>query len=274
MEDRMQDRLGPIPFAAMSAAQQVAAQVVIDGPRGGLYGPFVPLIRSPELMSAAQQMGEYLRYRSAIGTRLTGGDSGDGAPLEPAGGVGDPRADRARLRHRGGGVAAIAARQRPAAGVLLADEALVYDFCVQLHQQRRVDDATYAAALAAFGEQGVVDLMGINGYTFLAMVMNAAQTATPASAAAPLPSDAARCSVEASYGQDRRCRRRCGRCCAPGLGLAAACGHADQAQAAQQHAVGGRLGNGGDGQGVAAAARYSLRAKVPSLNVALFSLPV
>jgi hypothetical protein len=49
----------------------VAAQVVIDGPRGGLYGPFVPLIRSPELMSAAQQMGEYLRYRSAIGTRLT-----------------------------------------------------------------------------------------------------------------------------------------------------------------------------------------------------------
>jgi 4-carboxymuconolactone decarboxylase len=136
MEDRMQDRLGPIPFAAMSAAQQVAAQVVIDGPRGGLYGPFVPLIRSPELMSAAQQMGEYLRYRSAIGTRLTGGDSGDGAPLEPAGGVGDPRADRARLRHRGGGVAAIAARQRPAAGVLLADEALVYDFCVQLHQQR------------------------------------------------------------------------------------------------------------------------------------------
>jgi hypothetical protein len=47
------------------------AQAVIDGPRGALYGPFVPLIRSPELMTAAQRMGEYLRYRSAIGTRLT-----------------------------------------------------------------------------------------------------------------------------------------------------------------------------------------------------------
>jgi 4-carboxymuconolactone decarboxylase len=66
------------------------------------------------------------------------------------------------------------------------DEALVYDFCIQLHQQQRVDDATYAAALAAFGEHGVVDLMGINGYyTFLAMVMNAAQTAVPPSPAAP-----------------------------------------------------------------------------------------
>jgi len=67
----MEDRLGALPFAAMSAAQQVAAQAVIDGPRGALYGPFVPLIRSPELMTAAQRMGEYLRYRSAIGTRLT-----------------------------------------------------------------------------------------------------------------------------------------------------------------------------------------------------------
>lgn len=46
----MEDRLGPLPFAAMSAAQQVAAQAVIDGPRGALYGPFVPLVRSPELI--------------------------------------------------------------------------------------------------------------------------------------------------------------------------------------------------------------------------------
>lgn len=183
MEDRGEDRLGPIPFAAMSAAQQVAAQAVIDGPRGALYGPFVPLIRSPELMSAAQQMGEYLRYRSAIGTRLTElailvtarewnqqVEWAIHAPLARDRGIGDEV------------IAAIAARRRPDG--LLAQEALVYDFCVQLHRQRRVDDATYAAALEAFGEHGVVDLMGINGYyTLLAMVMNAAQTAAPPSTA-------------------------------------------------------------------------------------------
>jgi len=183
----MDDRLGPLPFAAMSAAQQVAAQAVIDGPRGALYGPFVPLIRSPELMTAAQRMGEYLRYRSAIGTRLT-----ELAILVTARHWNQPVewAIHAPLARQFGiaetVISAIAARSRPA--TLAQDEALVYEFCIQLHQQQRVDDATYAAALAAFGEHGVVDLMGINGYyTFLAMVMNAAQTAVPATPAQPLP---------------------------------------------------------------------------------------
>jgi 4-carboxymuconolactone decarboxylase len=183
----MTDRLPPIAFEQLSAAQQVAAQAVINGPRGALYGPFVPLIRSPELMAAAQRMGEYLRYRSAIGTRLTElailvtarqwsqqVEWAIHAPIARDYGIADEV------------IAAIAARQRPAG--LLQEEALVYDFCIQLQQRQRVDDATYAAALAAFGEHGVVDLMGINGYyTFLAMVMNAAQTAVPASHAPPLP---------------------------------------------------------------------------------------
>ena len=63
----MSDRLGPIPLEDMSAAQRAAAQEIIDGPRGAVVGPFVPLLRSPELMGLAQRMGEYLRYRSAIG---------------------------------------------------------------------------------------------------------------------------------------------------------------------------------------------------------------
>ncbi|WP_441295232.1 carboxymuconolactone decarboxylase family protein [Massilia rubra] len=83
-------------------------------------------------------------------------------------------------------VKAIGERRKSPA--MAADEALVVDFCVELHRSKRVSDATYAHALALFGEQGVVDLMGINGYyTFLAMVMNAAQTPAPPSTAAPLP---------------------------------------------------------------------------------------
>ena len=39
----------------------------------------------------------------------------------------------------------------------------------------RVSDATYARALELFGEQGIIDLIGINGYySFLAMMMNVA----------------------------------------------------------------------------------------------------
>jgi 4-carboxymuconolactone decarboxylase len=44
------------------------------------------------------------------------------------------------------------------------DEAAVYEFCIQLHRTRNVDDATFNRALALFGEQGVVDLIGVSGY--------------------------------------------------------------------------------------------------------------
>lgn len=187
----MTERLGPIPPDQLTPLQQQAAQAIIDGPRGALYGPFVPLLRSPELMEHAQRMGEYLRYRSAIGTRLS-----ELAILVTA-------------RHWDQQVewaihAPIAAREGIAAGVIDAiahgrrpdgmadgmkdDEAVVHDFCIELQRGKRVSDATYGAALARFGEPGVVDLMGVNGYyTLLAMVMNGAQTEAPPSAAAPLP---------------------------------------------------------------------------------------
>jgi 4-carboxymuconolactone decarboxylase len=181
------DRLGPIPDEQMSDAQRGAAQAIIAGPRGALYGPFVPLLRSPELMENAQRMGEYLRYRSAIGTRLSElailvtarqwnqkVEWAIHAPIAAQSGI---RADV---------ISAIGARRKPLA--LAEDEAAVYQFCIELHQLKRVTDQTYARALALFGEHGVVDLMGINGYyTFLAMVMNTAQSAVPASTAAPLP---------------------------------------------------------------------------------------
>ncbi|MES3026162.1 MAG: carboxymuconolactone decarboxylase family protein [Pseudomonadota bacterium] len=181
------DRLGPIDPAQLDPAQRSAAQALIDGPRGALYGPFVPLLRSPELMSCAQRMGEYLRYRSAIGPRLTElailvtarqwdqqVEWAIHAPLALQSGI---------APHI---VEAIAARARPQG--MRHDEQVVFDFCTELHQQKRVSDATYGSALALFGEHGVVDLMGVNGYyTLLSMVMNGAQTAAPASSATPLP---------------------------------------------------------------------------------------
>ena len=66
-----EDRLPPLPPQGWSDAQRREADEVIRGPRGALLAPFVPLLRSPELMGHAQRMGEYLRYRSAIGLRLS-----------------------------------------------------------------------------------------------------------------------------------------------------------------------------------------------------------
>ena len=175
----MPERLGPIPDHDLTAPQRAAAQEVADGPRGAVYGPFVPLLRSPELMGHAQRMGEYLRYRSALGARLSElailvtarewdqqVEWAIHAPI--AAQVGIPAAV----------IAAIAARERP--GDMLVDETVVYDFCIELHRSKAVPDRVYGDALALFGEQGVIYLVGINGYyALLAMVMNVARTQAP-----------------------------------------------------------------------------------------------
>ena len=173
------DRLPPIPPERWTAEQRKEAKALIAGPRGGLLKPFVPLLRSPELMGHAQRMGEYLRYRSAIGARLTELAILITAhewqqPVEWA--IHAPIAEHEGIA--ADTIAAVARGKRPTA--LTADEAAVYDFCTELHRQHSVSDAVWAVAIAHFGERGVVDLIGINGYyALLAMVMNAARTPAP-----------------------------------------------------------------------------------------------
>jgi 4-carboxymuconolactone decarboxylase len=160
----MTDRLQPIPPEDWTDAQRAAAQDIIDGPRGALYGPFVPLLRSPELMGHVQRLGEYLRYRSAIGVRLS-----ELAILVTAR-EWDQQVEwaiHAPIARQAGVppdvITSIARRERPQA--MRADEGVVYDFCVELHRHKRVSSRTYDDALALFGEQGVVDLMGVKATT-------------------------------------------------------------------------------------------------------------
>ena len=173
------DRLPPIDPSQWTDAQRLCAQEIIDGPRRALISPFVPLLRSPELCTHAQRMGEYLRYRSAIGLRLS-----ELAILVVARhwdqqvewAIHAPIAEREGIASQA--IAAIAVSQTPQ--FVAEDERLVYHASLQLLQDKRVDDATWSAAVAVLGEQGVVDLSGIVGYySMLAIVMNGAQTPPP-----------------------------------------------------------------------------------------------
>ncbi|MBI2296616.1 MAG: hypothetical protein HYU76_11445, partial [Betaproteobacteria bacterium] len=56
------DRMPRIPEERMTDAQKQAAAELAAGPRGSLRGPFVALMRSPELMRRVQKVGEYLRF--------------------------------------------------------------------------------------------------------------------------------------------------------------------------------------------------------------------
>ncbi len=174
------DRLPPIPPAHWSAEQRACAEEIIAGPRRALIEPFIPLIRSPELCTHAQRMGEYLRYRSAIGLRLS-----ELAILLTARhwdqqvewSIHQPIA----LREGVSPAVAEAIAERREPPYERADERLVHAVAWQTLHERRVRDDTWAAAVDAFGEQGVMDLLGIVGYyTFLSFVMNGARTPAPA----------------------------------------------------------------------------------------------
>jgi 4-carboxymuconolactone decarboxylase len=173
------DRLPPIDPSRWTDDQRRCADEIIAGPRRALISPFVPLLRSPELCTHAQRMGEYLRYRSAIGLRLS-----ELAILVTAShwdqqvewSIHVPIAQREGIARTV--IDAIAQGQSPA--FVHDDERLVHSACRQMLTDKRINDATWAALVAQFGEQGAVDLTGIVGYyTMLSIVMNGAQTPPP-----------------------------------------------------------------------------------------------
>jgi 4-carboxymuconolactone decarboxylase len=60
------------------------------------------------------------------------------------------------------------------------DEEIAYDFVIELQRNHSVSDASYARALAKYGERGIVDMIGLTGhYTTISMVLNTARTGLP-----------------------------------------------------------------------------------------------
>jgi 4-carboxymuconolactone decarboxylase len=182
------DRLPPIPPSQMTEAQARAAaefKVIRNGAE--MTGPFFPLLRSPELMVRTSALGGYLRYRTALAPRLS-----EFAILLTAREWGQqyewnahyPLAMKAGVSAEVAG--AIAEGRRPAG--MAEDHEALYDFCDELLRTKAVSDATYQRALSRFGEQGVVDAVGIVGYySMLAMVLNTARTPAGTSTAPLLP---------------------------------------------------------------------------------------
>lgn len=148
---------------------------MVAGKRGAVIGPFIATLRSPELTRRLQRLGEYLRYDAALPEKLremaillTAREWTQGFEWETHA----PLAEKAGLN--ADTIAAIADARLP--GAMDAAESLVYDVFTELYRDHAVTDATYSAAVDAFGEQGVVDLIAIIGYyTTLAMVLNVAK---------------------------------------------------------------------------------------------------
>jgi 4-carboxymuconolactone decarboxylase len=179
VSSRAQDRMPPIPPERLTDAQKKAIDEFKVARSADISGPFVPLLRSPEVMSRARAMGDYLRFKSSLPPRLS-----EFVILLTARrwtqqyewNAHQPLALKGGLTHAI--VDAIADGRRP--DQMAGDEEAVYTLVDELHRNQSVTDATYAHAIAAVGEQGVIDAVAIVGqYTMLAMVLNTARTPLP-----------------------------------------------------------------------------------------------
>jgi 4-carboxymuconolactone decarboxylase len=174
------ERMATIPLDQMSPAQRSVADAIMTGPRKSIGGPFNAWLRSPELADRLQKVGEYVRFNSSLDKRvnemaiiMTAQFWGSQyewyahAPLALKAGL-DPKT-----------VEAIGAGRKP--DNMKDDEAIVWEFTTQLRRDRGVDDAIYARAVDKFGEQGVMDLVAVNGYyDVVSMTLNVARVAPPA----------------------------------------------------------------------------------------------
>jgi 4-carboxymuconolactone decarboxylase len=179
-----------IPLDQMTPAQRSVADAIRSGPRSTtgssatasattIGSPFNVWLRSPELADHLQKLGSHIRFKSSLSPRLNEFAILVTARhwtsqyewvahhrLALAGGLNPQVAED------------LAQGKRPAN--MQADEAVVYDFSREMHVNHQVSDATYKAAIDKFGEQGVMDLIAVNGYYVLvSMTLNVDRTPVP-----------------------------------------------------------------------------------------------
>jgi 4-carboxymuconolactone decarboxylase len=181
------DRMPEIPADKMTDAQKKAAEEFAAGRGTPVFGPFVPLLRSPEVMLRTKAMGDYLRFRSVLPPKVS-----EYAILitarhwsnEYEWAVHFPIAEKAGVNPD---LLSMLAEGRQVKGVYETDQ-LTYEFCTELLTNKCVSDTTYHWAVIKIGEQGVIDLTALVGYySLLALVLNMARTPLPAGAKPALP---------------------------------------------------------------------------------------
>jgi 4-carboxymuconolactone decarboxylase len=179
------ERFAEIPLDKMTPAQRSVAESIMSGPRQKMSGPFNAWLRSPELADRFQKVGEYVRFKTSLDRRLN-----EMAILMTAQYWGAsyewyahaPLAAKAGLAAET--IKALGEGKKP--DTMKDDEAIVWEFTTQLRRDHGVDDAIYARALEKFGENGIMDLVGVNGYyDAVSMTLNVAHVVPPKDAELP-----------------------------------------------------------------------------------------
>jgi 4-carboxymuconolactone decarboxylase len=171
----------------LTPAQKTWVDSVAAPPRNANFKlpPYRIYMRSPALAERITGMSDYLRWNTQFPARLT-----EFAILLSA------RNWNSHWIWRGHYKAAMKGGLDPKVGTELAagkkpagmqeDEAVLYELATEIFRDKKVSDATYAAALAKFGERGIVELIGLMGYyDLVAMLLIAGNAVPPADAEVP-----------------------------------------------------------------------------------------
>ncbi|WP_225223999.1 carboxymuconolactone decarboxylase family protein [Limnohabitans radicicola] len=186
MTHPLPERLAQLTYASLAPEVRPLADDILKVSSAALGGPYNALLRSPEMARRCFDFLDYLRFRTSVNKRLNEFAILIQARISNAqyewwaheiiarkAGLSDAVMDDLR------------ACRRPTS--MQADEALVYDYCVQLSLNHRVPDALWQKAVDAMGEQAVVDLTVLSGtYVMVSMLLNATQVGIPNGGALPL----------------------------------------------------------------------------------------
>jgi 4-carboxymuconolactone decarboxylase len=181
-------------FKAMTAEQltpeqKIWADAISAPPRNAKFGnpPYRAYIQAPELATRLSALSDYLRWKTSLPARLSEMAILITArewtaqyewlahyPLAIKGGLDVKIADTIALGKRPEGM-------KP-------DETALYDLVTDLYRDKKVSDASYKAAKDAFGERGIMDIIGIIGYyDLVSMTLNTMEAKMPNDSVKPLP---------------------------------------------------------------------------------------
>jgi 4-carboxymuconolactone decarboxylase len=178
----------PLPDAADLSPRQIEViELVTNGPRGGVRGPFGAWIRSPEMAVLAQELGAHVRFRSCLSDEVR-----EIVICQTAKSLKAQYEWFAHCRialEAGVDAAAMEAIRTGARPTTLpADQMMAYEAAEEITRTKRLSDATYARAVEAFGEEGVVEIVAACGYyTLVGLTLNVADVPLPDGVPLPFP---------------------------------------------------------------------------------------
>jgi 4-carboxymuconolactone decarboxylase len=179
-------RFPQLQMERLNDDQRQLAEEIVKVSSVGISGPYNMMLRSPAMGERLFALFDYLRFHTSVPRRLnefailiearlwsSQVEWTAHYPLAIKAGLTEAVADELKEG------------KRPTR--MQSDEAVVYDFCMELSTQHELSDSTFKRARAIFSDQQMVDLIALSGtYVTAAMLLSAAADDGPSGKTPPL----------------------------------------------------------------------------------------